>query len=122
MRQIDADHVTITPYSSEENALIERAKKEVVCYLQTIVYDKLIISDWGYLHPLVERIYNSYVIENLGVSSDQLVFGNAVNLEQGLFGPRVAVDAERANTISERINKMLAAQAKVLYIALFNQK
>ena len=122
VRQIGADHVKVMPYSSEENGLIERANKEVVRHLRTIFHEKLILSDWGYLHPLVERIYNSTVNENLGVSPAQLVFGNAVNLEQGLFGPRVAVDTERANTISQHMDKMLAAQDRVLEIALFNQK
>ena len=33
------EHITITPYSSEENGIVERANKEVLRHLRNILYD-----------------------------------------------------------------------------------
>jgi hypothetical protein len=109
------------PYSSEENALVERANKEVVRHLRTIFFDKKIVDDWGWLYPLAERIMNSTVNESLNVSPSQIMFGNAVDLDRGLFVP-MRTDEEKTMTLSTHMDKMLSAQAKFLKIAFHTQQ
>jgi len=45
------EHVKTVPYSSEENGLVERAKREVVWHLRTIFFDKNIVEDLEWLYP-----------------------------------------------------------------------
>ena len=47
---------TIKPGSHEENGIAERANKEVLRYLRTIVYDKRLRDDWSIALPFVQRI------------------------------------------------------------------
>jgi transposase InsO family protein len=53
------EHITTTPYSHEENGLVERANKEVLRHLRGIMFDENIHSDWGQALPIVQRILNS---------------------------------------------------------------
>ena len=115
------EHVRTMPYSSEENALVERANKEVVRHLRTIFFDKKIVDDWGWLYPLAERIMNSTVNESLNVSPSQIMFGNAVDLDRGLFVP-IRTDEEKTMTLSTHMDKMLSAQAEFLKIAFHTQQ
>jgi hypothetical protein len=49
--------VTIA-YSKEENAIVERANKEVMRHLRAFIFDERIMSDWVKYIPLVQRIMN----------------------------------------------------------------
>ena len=40
-----------TAYSQEENAIVERANKEVMRHLRAIVYDDRVYNNTGYAHP-----------------------------------------------------------------------
>ena len=56
----------------------------------------------GLVYPLEERMINSTVNEKLGVSPSQLLFGNAVDLDRGLF---VSVkDTQRLQTLSKHMD------------------
>ncbi len=71
--------------SKEENGIVERAIREVLRHLIAIVTHKRVHKIWATCLPLVQRIMNSTVHSALGVSPAQLLFGNAVTLERGLF-------------------------------------
>ena len=74
------------PYSHEENGLVERANKEVMRHLRNIIFDqKLQYSDWSIYLPMVQRIMNSHPIGTTGVTPAQLLFGNAVSLNDRIL-------------------------------------
>ena len=62
-------------YSKEQNAMVERANKEVLCHLRNMLYDKRILTTWSDCLPLIQRIMINEPIEHLGVLSAQLVLG-----------------------------------------------
>jgi hypothetical protein len=121
VKHVGCEHVRVMPYSSEENGMVERGNKEALRHIRSTMFDKAIVEDWGWLYPLAERTINSTVNESIGVSPAQIVFGNAIDLDRGLFVP-VEPDEQRAETLSKHMDKMLAAQQKFLSIALQTQR
>ncbi len=79
------DHITITPYSHEENGIVERANKEVTRFLSDLVRDEKIVTNWPLLIPLVQRIMNAAVHTSLGVAPATMVFGNRIDLDRNLI-------------------------------------
>jgi transposase InsO family protein len=108
--------IPILAYSSEENAIVERANKEVMRHLRAIIYDKNIIKDWESYLPMVQRIINAAKNESNGVSSDQLLFGNSIQLDRGIFLP-LREQHEAQISLSNWASKMLTAQRDVMKIA-----
>ena len=53
--------ILTAPYSKQENAIVERANREVLRHLRAILYDRRIQSDWSAVLPMVQRIMNSEV-------------------------------------------------------------
>ena len=95
---------------------MERANKEVMRHLRAILLDKNIVDEWSILLPLVQRIMNASVHSAIGVSPAQVIFGNAITLDKGIFIPH---DKKRNGTVtvSEWAENMLNKQAKIIQIA-----
>ena len=74
-------------YSHEENALVERWNHEIIRYLRGLVYDANSVEDWSELLPFAQRICNAEVVESLGVSPAQIIFGAAINLDRAILTP-----------------------------------
>jgi transposase InsO family protein len=66
---LQTDHELSLAYSKEQNAIVERANKEVIRHLTAIILDRRISEVWysEYL-PLVQRITNAKVHDTIGVS------------------------------------------------------
>jgi hypothetical protein len=77
----------IASYSHEENGMVERANKEVMRHLRAIIFEKNTMIDWSDNLPLIQRIINVSENENIGVSASQLVYGNKIDLNKGIFLP-----------------------------------
>jgi hypothetical protein len=77
----------ILAYSHEENAMVERANKEILRHLRAYIFDKNIVSDWSGNLPMVQRIMNSSIHESIGVSPASILFGGAINLDRNIFLP-----------------------------------
>lgn len=108
------------PYSKEENAIVERANREVLRHLPAFLFDQGIIDDWDLMVPLVQRIVNSKVHETLGVSPAQLLFGNAINLDNKLlYNDSRSLDS--GGSVSELADRMLSKQKRLFEIAVNNQ-
>lgn len=110
------------PDSKEENAIVERANKEVNRHLRNLVYHHNIIDMWADYLPLVQRIINASTHSSIGMSPAQLLFGNAVNLDRGLFLPKGEVVGEAEGQVSEKrlsewVDRMLSKQAVLLQVA-----
>ncbi len=85
---LQIDHELSLAYSKEQNAIVERANKEVMRLLTAIIFDRRVSKLWSseYL-PLVQRIMNAKVHDTIGVSPAELVFGKSINLYTGLLLP-----------------------------------
>ena len=77
----------ISAHSKEENAIVERANKEVMRHLRALVFERNLVSNWSTNLPLVQRIINASEHESIGCSPAQILFGNTLNLDRGIFLP-----------------------------------
>ena len=118
---IGTEHVLTLAYSKEENAIVERANKEVGRHLRALLFHKNVISNWSIFLPLVQRIFNAEVKESLGVSPAQILFGNAITLDRGIFLPHTMTDMQPQMPLSEWTSKMLQSQEELIRIAYETQ-
>jgi hypothetical protein len=131
---LHCDKIEGFPYSHEENAIVERANKEVIRHLRAFMHSERIKANWLHSLPLVQRILNATVHSSIGVSPAQLVFGNSVTLERQLVSDvalKQMVGEEKANELvatkasvaitpsnyREYMDKMLSMQSTLLQIA-----
>jgi hypothetical protein len=103
-------HIKIMPYSHQEN-LCERANKEVIRFLKSIIYDKFIVKNWEEYLPLVVRIYNSSINRSIGISPSSIIFGNAIDLDRGMIAPHSDIKNQE---MSEYMENMLIAQRVII--------
>jgi hypothetical protein len=108
------EHVRTTPYSHEENGLVERANKEVLRHLRAILFDRNIHSEWNKALPMVQRILNGERSVVTGARPSEILFGAAVDLDRNIFGES---KREEDITISEFMDKSVALQARVRKVA-----
>ncbi len=120
LRLVGTEHLLTLSYSKEENAIVERANKEVMRHLRAIIFQKNILDDWRPSLPLVQRIMNASVHDSIGVSPAQLLFGNAITLDRGILLPFNSNSSEQIS-LSEWASKMLLKQEELLKIAKANQ-
>ena len=116
---VGTSHERTLAYSSEENAIVERANKEVLRHLRAIIFDTKVIEKWGMYLPFVQRILNSSVSLTLGVSPAQLLFGNAITLNRSIL---VDLPVHVKQDLSEWANKMVETQLIAIDRAATYQK
>jgi hypothetical protein len=109
----------IHPYSHEENAIVERANKEVLRHLRNILYDTKVMEEWTKHVPHVQRIKNSTRVLSTGMAPHELVFGLSSRLEQGILYPHQP--AAKAGSMSDYINKQHIIQKQALEAAYKHQ-
>jgi hypothetical protein len=84
---IGTSHCLTLAYSKEENALVERMNKEIYRHLRALTFENTSLDKYAESLPFVQRILNSNYSDRLKISSAQLLFGNTVNLDRGIFVP-----------------------------------
>jgi hypothetical protein len=74
---LQIDHKLSLAYFKEQNAIVERATKEVMRHLIAIIFDRRVSDVWysEYL-PVVQCIMNAKVHDTIGASPAELVLGN----------------------------------------------
>ena len=72
-------------YSKEENAIVERFNKEINRHLRALTFDNLSLVDYRKSLPFVQRILNSNHSDRLKISASQMLFGNMLDLDAGIF-------------------------------------
>ena len=111
------DKLQTTPYSHEENGIVERANKEILRHVRSILFDKGIHKEWDLAIPLVPRIMNSQQSSITGCTPAELIFTNAPNLDKGIYmtpvSSRISTDS-----LSAWHSKRLTLQQNVLQSAL----
>ena len=117
-------HSITLAYSKEENAMVERANKEVLRHLSALVYETRIKEDWIDFLPLVQRIINATPHGTTGVAPAQLLFGNSVQLDRGIFLPIEKMEGINPTDqdVARWMDKMLTKQAELLKVAEKNQQ
>jgi hypothetical protein len=111
----------IHAYSKEENAIVERANKEVLRHLRAICYDKKAKTIWYSALPLVQRIMNAQVHRSIGVSPSHIIFGNAFKLDRGFLEAKENISTNN-QTYSEHLIKLLDAQEYIIKLAQKQQQ
>jgi transposase InsO family protein len=102
------------PYSHEENGIVERANKEVMRHLRAIVFDKkLQTKEWSTYLPLVQRIMDGHPVGTTGISPAQLLFGNAVSLNERIL-PAPNDGSVIARTLTAATSDMLTWQSHLV--------
>jgi hypothetical protein len=90
-------------------------------HLRAFIYDRNILSNWQEYLPWVQRICNAARNEANATGADQLLFGNAIRLDRGIFLPhRLPHDVQV--TLSTWAATMLKTQDELLKIAKVTQK
>jgi hypothetical protein len=102
-----------TPYSHEENGIVERANKEILRHVRSILFDKGIHKEWHTAIPLVQRILNSTKSSITGCTPAELVLSNSANLERGIYMNQVP-SSLTTESLSQWHNKRIALQQLVL--------
>jgi hypothetical protein len=77
LQVVGTQHSITLAYSHEENSIVERANKEVLRRLQALIFESRLVAIWSDMLPLVQRIMNTQVVQSIGVSPAQIIFGNA---------------------------------------------
>ena len=77
-KEVGIEMIFTTADSKEENAIVERANREVMRHLRNIIMDKRAIDDWGKNVPLVQRIMNSMVHSSTGVRPSSIIFSEEI--------------------------------------------
>ena len=105
---VGPEHIKTVQYSKEENAVVERCNREILLHGRGLVYQIGNGSRWSLYLPLVQRILNSIVHDSIGVSPAQLLYGNAINLNRGIFLQFDAIP--RMTSLSNFTQEMLSTQ------------
>jgi hypothetical protein len=117
------DHKLTLAYSKEENAMVENANKRVQEYLRDIMFERRIINKWSIALPIVQRILMTDRNEVTGMTPAEMLFGNAVDLDRGIFLPNAPVDEEgKEIRLSEWAANVLETQRDLLDIAAKRQR
>jgi hypothetical protein len=110
---VGTEHCLTLAYSSQQNAIVERIIKEVNRHVTALTFETNSVDDYAMLLPIVQRILNSAYSDHTKISSAQLLFGNALNLDRGLF----LTPAERPDInlpLSDHISKLLRLQDEMI--------
>lgn len=125
---VDTEHKFTIAYSKEENGMVERANKEVMRHLRGMLFDKRVYDNWAHVDlPMVMRILNAEEKTVTGVSPAQLLFGNAIQLDRGIFLPRAQPPAELRDRpaspqMSAYMARLLNRQAELIRVAQEHQQ
>ena len=108
-------HQLTTAYSHQENALVERANKEVLRHFRAIIFHQKVITRRSLALPLVQRIINAELNSCTGCAPAQKIFGNSIDLDRETFIPEGNNDHTQA--LSLWTANMLQAQADINSVA-----
>jgi transposase InsO family protein len=100
-------------YSSQQNAIVERVNKEINRHITALTFDTNSVDDYAMTLPIVQRILNAAYSDHTKISASQLLFGNALNLDRGLFLPS-AERPELQLPLSDHVSTMLRLQDEIM--------
>jgi hypothetical protein len=110
---VGVHHQFTVAYSKEENAIVERANKEVNRNVRHICYDRRTKSDWRNTLPIAQRILNAHHSKRTRISPASILFGNAVDLDRGIFLP-MPEHTQSSTSLGPHMAKMLKTQSTMM--------
>jgi transposase InsO family protein len=110
---VGTQHCLTLAYSKEENALVERMNKEINRHLRALTFENSSLKKYVESMPLFKRILNSNYSDRLKISTSQLLFGNIVNLDRGIFLP-VDERPTKSKPLTKHMSDMLQIQDSLL--------
>jgi transposase InsO family protein len=110
---IGTDHCLTLAYSSQQNSIVERVNKEINRHIRSLTFESNSIEDYHLTLPIVQRILNAAYSDRTHMSSSQMLFGNAINLDRGLFLPPIERPIQ-GHPLSHHMSKMLLFQDEVM--------
>ena len=66
---------------------MERYNKEINRDLRALTFEYLSLTDYKKSLPFIQRILNSNHSDTSKISAPQMLFGNMLNLDKGIFTP-----------------------------------
>jgi len=116
-RLMGIEGLNTIPYSKEENAIVERANKEIQRHLEAICYDRTHADSWSAYLPIVQRIMNASVHSATGQKPATLLFANMINLDKGIFLPLEEQPPPHNINVSEWLANITQASQDLLSLA-----
>jgi hypothetical protein len=98
---IGARHHVAIAHSHQESGIVERANKEVMRHLRGFMFEQSVEAGWKSYLPFTQRICNSEVVQHMGVSPAQIIFGAAIDLDRGILKPNVWAEEHGHGPLSE---------------------
>jgi transposase InsO family protein len=111
---VGTQHCLTLVYSKEENAIVERMNKEINRHLRALTFDNTSLENYSQSLPFVQRILNSNHSDRLKISASQLLFGNVLNLDRGIFLPAAERLLVESKPLSRHMSQMLKMQDSLL--------
>ena len=96
-------------YSSEENAIVERANKEVNRHLRVMIFNEQDIHSLPKMLPCVMRIIKTTRNTGTGITPSELMYGKMIDLDEGIL-----LDSRRIRLILRHKSKILPASLLTL--------
>ena len=122
IRVLDFEWALTLQYSKEENAIVERANREVLRHLRAIINHRKMRGRWSKATPFVQRIFNSTVKESLGLAPGRILFGNNIRLDTNIFHfPELKNGAQSEQPLSQWVSDKLNLQQLAVEIAQSTQ-
>jgi Integrase core domain len=109
---VSTQHCLTLAYS-KENALFEIMNKEINRHLRALTFENTSLKKYAESLPFVQRILNSNYSDRLKISASQLLFGNIVNLDRGIFLP-VDERPTKSKPLTKHLSDMLQIQDSLL--------
>ena len=113
LERLGSGHHLTQAHSKQENAIVERANKEVLRHLRNLIFEDRVGSKWSAYLPLVQRIMNTKVHSRTGVAPADLVFpSRGISLEKSILNSN-----DGTAMISDYVQDLLGAQNTVIELA-----
>lgn len=117
LKLVGVQHCKTLPYSSEENSIVERCNKEINRHIRALTFENNTLENYEESLPFVQRILNSNHSLKLNMSASDLLFGQMINLDYGLFlSPEERVNTE-GMPLQDYMIKLLAIQDSLMKAA-----
>jgi hypothetical protein len=110
---VGTQHSLTLAYSSQQNAIVERVNKEINRHIRSLTFETNSVDSYKSTLPIVQRILNAAYSDRTNVTASQLLFGNAINLDKGLFLPPIERPPQD-KPLSDHMSQMLRFQDEVM--------
>jgi hypothetical protein len=95
---------------------VERMNKEVNRHIRAYTYDRATTENYQEILPFVQRILNTTINDRTKISPAQILYGNAINMDEGILIPRGEINLIPENITISSTN-MIKIQSDLIRIA-----